>query len=118
MTTEAQVEPERESDVRIPMAGLFGFLPKPASAAMDPDLNNEVDAPTPDHYQLTSEGLPSGWAMQLMRNGRTLFIDNSNQVGNWHSHWEVQSNPLNGSPDNGSIRSLFQVLVSLILVLS
>ena len=79
VTTEAQVEPERDSDVRIPMAGLFGFLPKPASA-MDSDLN-EVDAPTPDHYHLTSEGLPSGWAMQLMRNGRTLFIDNSNQVG-------------------------------------
>ena len=83
LTTEAQVEPERDSDVRIPMAGLFGFLPKPASA-MDSDLN-EADAPTPDHYQLTSEGLPSGWAMQLMRNGRTLFIDNSNQVDNWHS---------------------------------
>ena len=65
------------------MAGLFGFLPKPASA-MESGLS-EIDAPTPDHYQLTSEGLPSGWAMQLMRNGRTLFIDNSNQVDQRHS---------------------------------
>ena len=85
LTTEAQVEPERDSgDVRIPMAGLFGFLPKPA-AATDAELS-EVDAPTPDHYQLTSEGLPAGWAMQLMRNGRTLFIDNSNQVSRRNSH--------------------------------
>ena len=87
MTTvvEAQVEPERldsGGDVRIPMAGLFGFLPKPAAAAADAELP-EVSAPTPDHYQLTSEGLPAGWAMQLMRNGRTLFIDNANQSTTW-----------------------------------
>jgi hypothetical protein len=24
--------------------------------------------------------LPPGWAMQLMKSGRTLFIDNRNQV--------------------------------------
>ena len=37
-------------------------------------------APTPSDLQLTAgEGLPEGWAMQVMRSGRTLFIDMRNQ---------------------------------------
>jgi hypothetical protein len=41
---------------------------------------SHFQAPTPDNHVLSSEGLPQGWTMQLMRNGRTLFIDNANQV--------------------------------------
>jgi hypothetical protein len=65
-----------EGDVRAPMANLFGFLPRPAFQQQ----SAAASAPTPDHHRLTSEGLPQGWTMQLMRNGRTLFIDNTNQV--------------------------------------
>ena len=37
-------------------------------------------APTPSDLQLTTgEGLPEGWAMQVMSSGRTLFIDMGNQ---------------------------------------
>ena len=37
-------------------------------------------APTPSDLQLTTgEGLPEGWAMQMMSSGRTLFIDMRNQ---------------------------------------
>jgi hypothetical protein len=59
----------------VEMTNLFGLLPRPssASAASKPP-------PTPMDFEMTSEGLPAGWAMQLMRSGRTLFIDNRNQV--------------------------------------
>ena len=66
---------EDDNNVRTPMANLFGFLPRPSGGQK---------APTPDNHQLTSgEGLPPGWTMQLMRNGRTLFIDNTNQITTW-----------------------------------
>ena len=86
---EAQVEEMKNIDEEEitptveTMANLFELLPKPNN-------NNEHNsaagalasanvAPTPDHHQMTSEGLPEGWAMQLMHSGRTLFIDNTNQ---------------------------------------
>ena len=67
-------------DVGAPMAGLFGFLPRPIQQQQ---AQTAVSAPTPDHHRLTAEGLPRGWTMQLMRNGRTLFIDNTSQITTW-----------------------------------
>ena len=57
------------------MTNLFGLLPRPSSASAI-----SKPPPTPMDFEMTSEGLPPGWAMQLMRSGRTLFIDNRNQV--------------------------------------
>eukprot|EP00094_Tigriopus_californicus_P000131 TCALIF_00127-PA protein Name:"Similar to UNC79 Protein unc-79 homolog (Homo sapiens)" AED:0.02 eAED:0.04 QI:0/0/0/0.66/0.5/0.33/3/0/2591 len=67
-------KPPSSSEVRTPMANLFGFLPRPSG---------HQKAPTPSTHQITSEGLPAGWAMQLMSSGRTLFIDNTNQLTTW-----------------------------------
>ena len=50
---------------------------------MGPKGSSEMKhvAPTPSDLQLTTgEGLPEGWAMQMMSSGRTLFIDMRNQV--------------------------------------
>ncbi len=77
MEDPATTKPEHEEKVRESVANLFGFLPRPSTARAG------GAAPTPDNHQLSSEGLPPGWTMQLMRNGRTLFIDNSNQVTTW-----------------------------------
>ena len=37
----------------------------------------------PDHQKITSEGLPEGWSMQLMDNGRVLFIDSNTGTHTW-----------------------------------
>ena len=58
------------------MANLFGFLPRPSAGS-------GKSAPTPDDFGLTSDGLPDNWSMQLMKNGRVLFVDNANQVTTW-----------------------------------
>ena len=62
------------------------------------------------------------WKPQLKRGG--LAITQASETAVWERNSEregvrtidgwkwVQSNPLNGSPDNGSIRLLVQVLVS------
>ena len=75
-------EPEQHLLPKLPeMANLFEFLPKPSSAAAGGSGGTGASkggpsAPLPTDSQLTTQGLPEGWAMQLMRSGRTLFIDN------------------------------------------
>ena len=73
-----------DSDNLPEMANLFHLLPKPGkklSAYQKGGSENKQSAPTPSDLQLTTgEGLPEGWAMQMMNSGRTLFIDMKNQV--------------------------------------
>ena len=88
-------EPEQQQHLlpKLPeMANLFEFLPKPSSAAAGASGGTGAtkagpSAPLPTDSQLTTQGLPEGWAMQLMRSGRTLFIDNkvSHEVNTWIS---------------------------------
>ena len=59
----------------VEMTNLFGLLPRPSAVSA-----TSRPPPTPTDFELTSDGLPAGWAMQLMKSGRTLFIDNRNQV--------------------------------------
>ena len=55
--------------------------PGPAVSGRHASPSKKPSAPTPSDLQLTmGEGLPEGWAMQVMRSGRTLFIDMRNQV--------------------------------------
>ncbi len=86
---------EDDDNVRVPLANLFGFLPRPSSTAK---------APTPDNHQLTSDGLPPGWTMQLMRNGRTLFIDNANQVTTWIDPRTGRPAEIKEVPGEGDVR--------------
>ena len=65
----------------VEMTNLFGLLPRPSTSTKP--------APTPTDFEMTTEGLPPGWAMQLMKSGRTLFIDNRNQV--WLSSFKPRS---------------------------
>jgi len=37
----------------------------------------------PDDQSLTNEGLPTGWSMQLMDNGKVLYVDNINGSHTW-----------------------------------
>jgi hypothetical protein len=60
----------------VEMTNLFGLLPRPSAVTS----SMSRPPPTPTDFELTSDGLPPGWAMQLMKSGRTLFIDNRNQV--------------------------------------
>jgi hypothetical protein len=76
--TEVDQPPKNEEEKEKPIAtvemtSLFGLLPRPSTVS-------RPAPPTPKDFQMTSEGLPPGWAMQLMKSGRTLFIDNTNQV--------------------------------------
>jgi len=67
--------PMEEGSSSADVPNLFVLLPRPTSERVGAKL-----PPTPTDFELTSEGLPDGWAMQLMKSGRTLFIDNRNQV--------------------------------------
>nr|XP_040575380.1 protein unc-79 homolog [Lepeophtheirus salmonis] len=75
----SNVKKSEENDV---MTNLFELLPRPSGNSSNPVAPSPY-APTPEHHQMTSEGLPEGWAMQLMHSGRTLFIDNANQTTTW-----------------------------------
>ena len=71
---KANVEKDSNNIATVEMTNLFGLLPRPSTTTKP--------APTPTDFEMTTEGLPPGWAMQLMKSGRTLFIDNRNQVIN------------------------------------
>ena len=63
-------------------------------------------APTPSDLQLTTgEGLPEGWAMQVIpSSGRTLFIDNRNQETTY-------IDPRTGKPSDIKVNNVYKILV-------
>ena len=62
------------------MKTVYPLKPGPAVSGRHTSPSKKPSATTPSDLQLTmGEGLPEGWAMQVMRSGRTLFIDMRNQ---------------------------------------